>query len=198
MYRYRLKSKPRRKGVCVTPRRHRKPQDIIVLKNLFSVEECEHFLRLLHTQRPQKYLPNSMNRYGARIVNKELRVWISELVADVVDPHAEVHFPEIGRLKKHPYAFSVEYAPAKQKSLASHYDTSDVTLNVCLSHRFKGGDLVFYDKKGKPTREIKHQTGTAIIHRGAQYHRAKPIVSGTRTNLILWCARDMRNRTSAQ
>ena len=37
------------------------------------------------------------------------------------------------------------------------------------------------------TFEIRHVTGQAILHRGNHRHGARPILSGDRYNLILWC-----------
>ncbi|TAL42377.1 MAG: hypothetical protein EPN91_08335 [Salinibacterium sp.] len=79
--------------------------------------------------------------------------------------------------------------------LEAHYDSSDVTLNVCLSNTFKGGDLVMYDAKGRsPVYRIKQCHGRFIVHRGRHIHRAEGITHGTRVNLILWCKQLKKKR----
>lgn len=133
--------------------------------------------------------PNSMNKYGVTLRGRELRRTIARLRYKYVDPIVRKHYPEIKPLKENPYAFVVDYEMSKQRSLAAHDDSSDVTLNLCLHQESTGGELVFYDKAGnRPKLSVSHVVGQAIVHRGAHTHRAKPITSGFRSNLILWCA----------
>ncbi len=91
-------------------------------------------------------------------------------------------------MKKHPYAFTISYESRKQRSLAAHCDTSDVTLNACLGSDWEGGDLVFYDDRERPIYQLEHRVGQVVVHRGNHVHRAKPITAGKRVNLVLWCA----------
>lgn len=129
--------------------------------------------------------PNTMNKYGKRVTGAAMRTTMAKLMEEVEDIRRSA-FPDIAPLKKNPYAFVVDYTPDTQKGLAKHYDSSDVTLNVCLGHEFKGGDLMFY--QGHKSYIIPHRIGQAIVHRGSQGHRAMPLKSGRRTNLILWCS----------
>lgn len=39
---------------------------------------------------------------------------------------------------------------------------------------------------------VKHALGRMYIHRGKHLHKAKPITSGSRMNLILWCKAKMK------
>lgn len=126
--------------------------------------------------------PNSMNKYGFEVHDPAMRM----LQEKFVEPFARLIYRK--RLKTRPYAFTVDYFVDKQRSLAAHFDTSDVTLNLCLGKVWEGGDLVIYDKAGKrPVLKIKQRVGQAIVHLGSRVHRAKPITRGWRTNLILWC-----------
>lgn len=157
----------------------------IFVKRLFSQAECERWLKRIAEQpRDRREAPNSMNKYGI-VLGGSLRPALADLVQYVVSPKA-VWYPDIRPLKKHPYAFSIDYSVKTQKSLAAHHDSSDVTLNVCLGKKFTGGDLVF--GSGRKRFVLKHEVGQAVIHRGSHVHRAMPLLSGERTNLILWCA----------
>lgn len=133
--------------------------------------------------------PNSMNKYG-RVLSNRKAWWLSEMQEELVESIASDEFGL--RLKKHPYAFTVEYDVKKQRSLAAHYDSSAVTLNVCLAGAFQGGSVVFYGD-GTPEgneREryvVHNEVGYALVHRGAHVHRATKLTRGTRTNLIFWC-----------
>ena len=40
-------------------------------------------------------------------------------------------------------AFIVKYTIGEDVELSYHYDNAEVTLNVCLGKKFKGGDLYF-------------------------------------------------------
>lgn len=131
--------------------------------------------------------PNSMNKYGKLLVGPEMHVLMHTLVASVVSPVARARYPEIAVLKKQAYGFVVDYDVLKQRSLAKHEDSSDVTLNLCLSEPddYEGGELVFYGKN--QTLTVPHKLGRALIHRGSLTHRALPLRHGKRTNMILWC-----------
>jgi len=95
------------------------------------------------------------------------------------------------------HGFLVQYAMAKDKKLDFHVDMADVTLNVCLGKEFTGGDLWFggircahhQQTKTMQTEDFTfaHKVGQGILHVGKHRHLAKPIMSGERINLILWC-----------
>lgn len=155
--------------------------------DLFTPAQCDALKRKIAKQHDGKP-PNSMNKYGA-VLGGELRPLLARIVEKWIAPIAKAHYPEIRPLKKHPYAFSVEYEVGKQKSLAKHVDSSDVTLNICLDfeYAFSGGNVVFYEGR-KQAFTYQHCWGRAIIHRGSFVHRAEPLTDGSRTNLILWCA----------
>lgn len=128
--------------------------------------------------------PNSMNNYGLLLNDIGMRDWLTAVMRKFVAPLSSLYYDEIGPLRSH-YGFLVDYEVGKQRSLAEHYDTSDVTLNVCLGRpRFVGGEVVFNTKFGKIA--IPHKIGRAIVHKGKLLHRATPIQSGARSNLIVW------------
>lgn len=155
--------------------------------HLFSRDECESFLRKMEKQPKQHDQPNSMNKYGKVITSTPLKILVARIQKTHIAPIAKKHFPEINTLKKNPYAFTINYDVKKQRSLSTHYDTSDVTLNVCLGGDFAGGELVLYDEDAERF-TLEQSIGRAVIHRGSHLHRAKPLTRGTRTNLVLWCA----------
>merc|ERR1712050_275009 len=91
-------------------------------------------------------------------------------------------------------AFTVLYdaAPDGDQQLALHYDNAEVTLNVNIGGRWEGGQVAFYglatetDGSG-PGVEVNLQRGYGVFHAGLEYHKALPITSGRRHNLIMWC-----------
>jgi len=154
-------------------------------------DECTSLLQLITACRARTRgapAPNSMNKYGLTLSGAEARERMAELQRWYVEPIVHGHYEGV-RLKANPYAFIVDYEMDKQRALAAHDDSSDVTLNLCLGTKWESGELVFYDKAGKkPVFTLEHRVGQAIVHRGKHIHRAKPITAGARTNLILWCA----------
>lgn len=153
---------------------------------LYSPRQCARLLKKIEAFPGES--PNTMNRYGRALVGAEARAWVAKLVEKYVAPITRKYYADLPPLKKHPFAFAVAYSPTTQRSLARHYDEgSAVTLNVCLSPTFEGGGLVFYSAAGERQYVVEQRLGRAIIHRGAQGHRALPVKSGSRTNLILWC-----------
>ena len=133
--------------------------------------------------------PNSMNRYGSRVVEvsdlQSLVMLSRELCWDNVDARAHIG---VGRTARSKSAFTVEYDGSKQRRLERHVDSSDVTMNVCIDGDFWGGELVLY-RRGVRRCAIAQAVGVGFIHRGKLEHRAAPIVSGTRRNLVLWWRR---------
>lgn len=149
---------------------------------LWTSTECRAVLRQIDEQRkPDDDGPNTMNRYGVSL-GGPMRLQLSLLSRFHVQPLA----PAGVRLLMHPSAFAIDYTPKTQRSSARHVDDSVMTLNVCLGHRFKGGDLVFYPEDGDPV-TVKQRPGFALVHAGSLEHRALPITEGSRTNLVLWC-----------
>jgi hypothetical protein len=158
--------------------------------DLFSERQCADLLEQVDELPISP--PNSMNKYGKTLRGRRLTALVAELVVKHVTPIVRSSYMEIAQLrlaplKKHPYAFVVDYSPKTQRSLAWHHDTSDVTLNVCLGRDFAGGDLQFFTRSGDKKFIVKQIVGRAIVHRGSHGHRALPLVAGARTNLILWC-----------
>lgn len=135
---------------------------------------------------PNDGAPNSMNKYGKVLSGRDLNGVVSSIVKNRVQPLVS-HIWPMRKLSRRAYAMTVEYDVKKQSSLATHYDSSDVTLNVCLGGKFTGGDLLVYNAAGKLTARIKQRPGRAIVHLGKTLHRAAKLTHGTRTNLVLWC-----------
>lgn len=160
----------------------------VFVLDLWAPKDCEAILKRVGPLRMKAPPPNSMNRYGVVLYGSWFRAMGKHLVHRYIEPVAAANYPRINQLKRDPYAFVVDYDMKKQRSLAAHFDSAHVTLNVCLSKECEGGELVFYDEAGrKPVFEMQHVPGRAIIHRASHVHRAKPLRSGRRSNLILWC-----------
>lgn len=142
--------------------------------------------------------PNSMNNYGAVLDTFGFQPFLQQLMLEYVTPLAASYYRDAGgaSLDRH-HGFVVEYEQGKDVSLDFHVDASDVTLNVCLGKQFTGGELFFrgvrcgkcQETPPRPEEEFgyEHVPGRAVLHRGKHRHGAKPIKSGQRSNLILWC-----------
>ena len=142
--------------------------------------------------------PNSMNDYGFIMDQHGYHVALKELVSKVVSPLATAAFKDVGgqSLDQH-HGFVVSYGPAADRVLGFHVDDSEVTLNLCLSDDFEGGDLFFRGRRclahtevpplGTEFFEYAHQPGVALLHAGKHRHGAFPTDDGERRNVILWC-----------
>lgn len=97
-------------------------------------------------------------------------------------------------------AFCIHYNAADQSdtSGAKHTDPSDLTVNMCLerSDDAQGSHVRFYGIKplGKGERDstkdplsflVRQDAGYATIHWGSHLHETTPLLSGTRTNVVL-------------
>eukprot|EP00808_Paulinella_micropora_P009460 g78539.t1 len=105
------------------------------------------------------------------------------------------------------HTFLIQYEPGEDADLASHVDSSLITINVCLGKDFTGGQLYFHGLKGSTQSAndpyetphpqapegckhcialYTHQPGFAVIHLGRQIHGANRITSGLRSNVVIW------------
>lgn len=131
--------------------------------------------------------PNSMNKYGQVLKDIGMGGLNKDLLNVIVNPLVRRFYPSIGKLRN-VHGFIVNYDPAKQGSLDLHYDDAVVTLNICLGKSFKGGALEFVSDEGEELATVHHKIGKAVLHLGEHQHRALPLKSGQRSNLILWCS----------
>ena len=87
------------------------------------------------------------------------------------------------------FGFSIQYNPDKDKDLHAHTDASAATLNININlpdEKFTGSQVDFYDKSSSKTVQTIFEPGKAIIHRGNVPHATHPIISGQRSNLVVW------------
>jgi len=113
------------------------------------------------------------------------------------------------------HTFVVRYKMGEDLDLKTHRDDSDLTLNVCLGKEFEGATLYFHRDPGSvracacsasedgntaeefayphPERcryctfKYAHTPGVGLMHTGAHVHGAERLISGERSNLIVWC-----------
>ena len=136
--------------------------------------------------------PNSMNNYGLIIDHIGMSSVITQIREQFISKLSRLLYPSSGgdTLDSH-HAFVVSYKQGEDIELDFHYDTSEVTLNVCLGRTFTGGQLYF---KGlcdqlatyKENYIYSHVPGVALIHVVKHRHGAMKILSGERHNLIIW------------
>ncbi|CAF1060365.1 unnamed protein product [Rotaria sordida] len=144
------------------------------------------------------YRPNSMNKYGVILDHFGFEKCLTDIVTNIVQPLTRLIYKHITLPLDSHHGFIVEYAMDKDKKLDFHVDDAAVTLNLCLGEEFTGGQLYFggircssHTSTTPPKHDeeiyLEHQVGTACLHLGNHRHRALPITSGRRLNLILWC-----------
>jgi hypothetical protein len=162
------------------------------------LEEMDHFESWCASVELGQIRPNTMNNYGTVLDSMGFSPLMQQMMTEWVGPFASMLYADVGggSLDRH-HGFIVDYAIGKDTSLDFHVDESDVTLNVCLGKQFTGGELYFGGVRCRLCQEtlplpgeefdVVHAPGRAILHRGKHRHAAKPITSGDRSNLILWC-----------
>jgi hypothetical protein len=151
-----------------------------------------------------------MNRYGLILSDIGLSPVLDWITRQVVRPLAAALYGDLGggQIEEH-HGFIVEYGRDGDRSLDFHVDDADVTLNLCLGEEFTGGGLFFEGLRCERHRQDRcrpeerfvheHAPGTALLHAGSHRHGARPLASGRRVNLILWCRRtaELRRADSA-
>ncbi|XP_057420120.1 2-oxoglutarate and iron-dependent oxygenase domain-containing protein CP2-like [Lotus japonicus] len=162
------------------------------------LSEVENFKKWVHEAKFRIKRPNIMNKYGAILDDFGLETMLHRLMEDFISPLSKVFFSGIGgsNLDSH-HGFIVEYGINRDVDIDLHVDDSEVTLNVCLSKEFLGGELFFRGMRcdkhlttatySDEIYDYPHVTGQAVLHHGRIRHGAKATTSGRRVNLLLWC-----------
>eukprot|EP00405_Crypthecodinium_cohnii_P010655 CAMPEP_0206438056 /NCGR_PEP_ID=MMETSP0324_2-20121206/11395_1 /ASSEMBLY_ACC=CAM_ASM_000836 /TAXON_ID=2866 /ORGANISM="Crypthecodinium cohnii, Strain Seligo" /LENGTH=340 /DNA_ID=CAMNT_0053905427 /DNA_START=157 /DNA_END=1179 /DNA_ORIENTATION=- len=146
-----------------------------------------------------KRRPNGMNRYGVILDQVGFKATLQELCRQYLAPLAGALFPELVKpedAEEH-YAFTIQYEGGGDVALAEHGDASVVTINLCLGEdAWEGGSVRFHASDGKgylsPDRskqgsgDVNMTPGLALIHRGQHKHQALQLLTGRRTNLVIW------------
>ena len=177
---------------------------------VFTEEFCEKFLREMKRVKESGLpltRPNSMNKSGLLLDDVGFTKFFDEFRTECLQPICDATFPGLGftGLDTH-RAFIVHYkadgGEEFDRGLDYHFDNAELTLNVSLSATHEGGELAFDGFKRDPPGSsgavlaCEHRPGHGILHRGDHIHRALPIESGERWNLILWLrSSEHRNRT---
>merc|ERR1712032_29248 len=93
------------------------------------------------------------------------------------------------------YGFTIRYETTGDTELPKHADASVATLNLCLGRPgWQGGALRFFKYDGlyalpstsAGAGEVVFEPGLAVFHRGQHKHQALQLLSGERTNVIIW------------
>jgi len=181
-----------------------------ILTESFSqklLEESENFLKFAKESGLKISAPNSMNRYGLILNDMGMKETIDKFISSYLQPIIKLLFPRSERtnFKSH-HSFIVSYNLNEDRDLKPHRDDSNFTFNLCLGKEFSGAELYFHriiegacTLGDDPNMEhtgidcpncilrYKHNVGECLIHSGTVVHGVDPLVSGSRTNLIIWC-----------
>lgn len=150
----------------------------------------------------------ALNRFGAMLDQRSegflaaprFQSLYSQLFDKYMRPIGRLLFPEIVGYDTQTFGFSIQYEPGIDTSLQLHSDASAVTLNVNLNlpnETFTGSEVDFYDPTTGKANRLSFEPGTVMIHRGAVAHAAQPIISGQRTNMVLWLYGDRMQMPSS-
>jgi len=170
------------------------------------LDEVDYFQKWSEDNGVHIHRPNSMNNYGAILDHFGFRRVLQNLMRWAVDPLSMRYFPHVGRLDGDHHGFIVSYQKGKDTKLDFHRDDSEVTLNICMGRKFKGGDLYFggtrcalhqqVPPKEDENANVGHEAGYALLHLGGHRHAARHIKDGHRENLILWCRSETYRKRS--
>lgn len=144
----------------------------------------------------------TVNNYGVIMSEMGMDGMISALQKRYILPLARRLFPVEGKFMDEHYSFLVRYQSGEDLGLDMHVDDSDVSFNVCLGEEgFSGASLAFCGIFGEPNHRhlshvYEHQVGRAILHLGTRRHGSEDIVSGVRSNLIVWNYNSAYRRTT--
>tara|TARA_R110001583_G_scaffold8952_1_gene42210 strand:+ start:10273 stop:11022 length:750 start_codon:yes stop_codon:yes gene_type:complete len=139
----------------------------------------------------------ALNRRGAMLDERSegflaapnFQLFYRQVMDKYMRPIARFLFPETMGYDSQTFGFSINYQTGVDTSLRLHTDASAVTLNVNLNlpgETFTGSEVDFYDSLTGEKNRLTFKPGIAMIHRGNIAHAAQPIISGERTNFVMW------------
>ena len=137
-----------------------------------------------------------LNRYGVmldprsegHLAAPNFQVFYNDMMNRFMRPIARLLLGTYG-YDNQTFGFSIQYNPDKDKDLQSHTDASAATLNININlpdEEFTGSQVDFYDKTTGKTVQTVFEPGKAIIHSGNVPHATHSIISGQRSNLVVW------------
>ena len=128
-------------------------------------------------------------RSSGYLAAPNFQAFYNEILNNYMRPISRLLFPEIMGYDTQTFGFSIYYDPNTDASIRPHTDASAVTLNINLNlpeEKFTGSELDFYDQQTGKVTQLSFKPGCAMIHRGNVAHAAKPILTGDRTNFVMW------------
>ncbi|XP_010479297.1 PREDICTED: uncharacterized PKHD-type hydroxylase At1g22950-like [Camelina sativa] len=143
--------------------------------------------------------PTYKTIHGVVLDDFGLSIMLNKLMQDFIFPLCKVFFPDVcGEMFDSHHGFVVEYGENRNVAeLGCQIDDSEITLNVCLSKQFEGGELCFRGKRCKKHAradahpeeifDYRQIPGQAILYRGCHRTGARATTSGSRVNMSLWC-----------
>lgn len=137
-----------------------------------------------------------LNRYGimldprseGHLAAPNFQTFYSDIMNRYMRPIARLLLGTYG-YDSQTFGFSIQYNPDKDKDLHAHTDASAATLNININlpdEKFTGSQVDFYDKSTGKTVQTVFEPGKAIIHSGKVPHATHPIITGQRSNLVVW------------
>ncbi|NIJ43819.1 hypothetical protein FHR24_000258 [Wenyingzhuangia heitensis] len=137
-----------------------------------------------------------LNRYGimldprseGHLAAPNFQAFYNEIMDRYMRPIARLLLGTYG-YDNQTFGFSIQYNPDKDKDLHAHTDASAATLNININlpdEEFTGSQVDFHDKSTGKVVQTTFEPGKAIIHTGNVPHATHPIISGQRSNLVVW------------
>lgn len=168
-------------------------------KHEYSLERRKLVLRQPSSIKPSG--PLSLEDLG-------LDALAEELLHRVIAPFSSLLFaPFGGDSLDYLHAFLSSSEPRGKEPEIFATDDSEVTVNVCLTEDFEGGEERFGElccdvHTGKQAASgavtVAQSLGVALLHAGCHRHLAAPPRRGRRSNLVLLCRSSRRRRQPVQ
>jgi len=173
----------------------------VYIAQFFDVERLAEFRNYLeagaNSQIPKRAPYGiQLNRYGVmldprsegHLAAPNFQAFYNDMMNRFMRPIARLLLGTYG-YDNQTFGFSIQYNPDKDKDLRAHTDASSATLNININlpdENFTGSQVDFHDKTSGKTVQTIFESGKAIIHRGNVPHATHPIISGQRSNLVVW------------
>ncbi|TVU21507.1 hypothetical protein EJB05_31147, partial [Eragrostis curvula] len=125
-------------------------------------------------RRPATY----MDHRSVALSDFGLETMLDNLMKDFISPVAAVLYPELAAspLDSH-YSFVTQFAEGEVEGF--HVDDSEVTLNVCITREFTGGEMGTSSliEMMYPTAAVRSDLGSSMLHLPTQWRLTQSAVN---------------------
>lgn len=156
---------------------------------------CEDINTIPGARRPPGMMlrpPSTMQAEGIVLDDVGMEPLLMAMLEQILQKVSGALYGDQGKPIVAHHGFILHNGPSNCTGIPSHKDEGDLTFNVCITPRFKGGEMCFYtpqsgDSSTFEEKIVEPVIGRCIVYPGGVQHATRQTRSGVRRSFVLWC-----------